>query len=223
VDKNGLTNGLTNAQYLKQLRVAAVAAGKCYVCRARPVREGRRMCQRCYDAANKRGKESRKAYLAVGLCGCGNDPGPGQSRCLRCVTRKRQAAQKRRAELAATTARAKRLRAAGMCTMCGCTRERGAPKGFCLTCYAKWKRSQAKRVAKAKASGLCLVCCRRKRVTARFCHRCRKKHNVGYAARRVRRIHEGRCARCNGERDRLDRSECGGCRLRDAKRHASRT
>lgn len=47
------------AARLKELRAAALAAGRCYVCRCRPIKPGRRSCQECLDRVAEHQKNNR--------------------------------------------------------------------------------------------------------------------------------------------------------------------
>lgn len=69
-----------NAQYLRELRAAAVAAGKCLQCRLRPARPGLKTCLVC--AVRRRLREER--YASAGLCKCGRKPRSGFKRCVKC-------------------------------------------------------------------------------------------------------------------------------------------
>lgn len=73
----------SNSERLKAYREKAVAAGKCYVCRARPVRPGYRLCQHCTDIV-KAQKATWKARRACESCGARAN---GKALCMSCAFR----------------------------------------------------------------------------------------------------------------------------------------
>lgn len=87
--------------YIRTLRVAAVADGRCYECRKRPARPGLRRCQVCTD----RNRQRRRDTAGQGTCYnlCGRPRAPGRARCAECLDKAKRATQTWRAARAANT------------------------------------------------------------------------------------------------------------------------
>ncbi len=96
----------SNADRLRRYRLAAVAKGRCYSCRARPVRPGTRYCEDCFDRVNKHQKAI--AYKRCQSC-YADVRGRKALLCAACTTR------------SSATARiwADRKTAKGLCDRCG--------------------------------------------------------------------------------------------------------
>lgn len=126
-----MPNGLTNAEYLKQLRAAAAVKGLCYSCRARPCKPGLRRCQVCLDASYAYRTSNPKGIKAE-------------------ASRNRASASRRRA----------RYRASGMCHQCG-KRPPMARRAACQPCLDSNASRTAKSTRSAGHSPTnrqCTVC-----------------------------------------------------------------
>lgn len=83
---------MTNAEYLRMLRQRAIAEGRCSMCRARPVRTGRKLCQLCCKKNDVKNRARYAALLASGRCPrCGAAPVDGRKLCAACLERSRVA------------------------------------------------------------------------------------------------------------------------------------
>lgn len=132
---------MSNAETLRKLRTAAVAAGLCQECRCRPARPGLKSCQHCCDVR----KERAAARMAVGLCPCGAEPDGDHAACRAC----READRKRWAR------KRPQLLEAGRCLTCTAPAKPG--RTLCEK-HLEIQASKAKRRrARRRAEGLCTV------------------------------------------------------------------
>lgn len=86
----------TGPDYIRGLRTAAYAAGKCYECCSRPHLPGRRRCQVCRDRNLARRSDVGVGMMCRGLCG--KPSAPGRARCEDCLAKHRSYMETRRRE-----------------------------------------------------------------------------------------------------------------------------
>ncbi len=161
-----------NAQAIRELRVRAVLAGLCQICRCRPQKVGRKTCQQCLSEGYQRKRRLITERRASGLCICGRDPKPDQSWCERCLGRTRQN----------NKGRISRAVAAGCCRRC-----LHAPvvpdRRFCLTCRDRINEEHRARADRNRARSRCR-CGRRSRREYTTCSRCGERNRLGEQKRR---------------------------------------
>jgi hypothetical protein len=88
--------------YLRDLRARAVSKGRCYECRKRPARPGRRRCEVCAERHGKLRRDTQEKGTCYELCG--RPRASGRIRCPDCLVRAAARAQARRDERRAANA-----------------------------------------------------------------------------------------------------------------------
>lgn len=140
--------GMSNAEYLRELRRRAVAEGKCYMCRCRPVRTGARYCDECIKrtAAYK----DAIAYLLCLLCGA-DVAGLGVQHCRECSDRISERV---------STVRAQRV-LDGQCSLC--PNDASPGQTMCVACLERLRLGALarNRASGAKPTNRCSICVER--------------------------------------------------------------
>lgn len=135
---------LSNAEYLRELRARASAAGLCYVCRLRTPRPGLKTCDECLG----KGYAHRRAVRGRLCDNCCVELPPdraGKSRCAKC-------ADKNALETAAR--RAARVKA-GVCERCGLF----PPCGNSLCCVDCLDQNRDRAAARRRLAGFKPINC----------------------------------------------------------------
>lgn len=112
---------MTNAEYIKALRLRAVAEGKCYQCRCRPQKPGARYCVECME--RNRTRERANYYKRCINCRCNLQSTWRRLLCPGCSHERNERTREER----------QKLKASGICSHCG--KQPAAPRRLqCLAC-----------------------------------------------------------------------------------------
>lgn len=160
---------LSNADYLRQLRLEAKAKGLCVQCRCREQIPGRTCCQHCSD----RGKQCKVRLAKEGRCCCGRERKRGCMRCVVCLGTQSVRGARRWDQRIDS----------GLCGRCG-RQPRRTGRTCCTPCLADMadrnREPNRQRYHTLREKGLCTVCGKRKGHKGKvLCRTCRI-HQTGY-------------------------------------------
>jgi len=162
---------MTNAESLRRARAKARADGRCITCRHRPAKPECVTCEECLGTLADR----RKANVARGLCGCGNERVPGRMRCRACLD-----ALRARQHLKWTTATTQ-----GLCGVCWAPAVPG--RTMCEPHLERLRLGTSERIRGWRAAGLCITCGGELTLHRSMCEDCIPKQRAREAKYRRRK------------------------------------